>query len=82
MQVAELASRVMQLLLDLRPITNPNVASDLNVGFWMALAAAEGALDNVLINLESLPESEFVVTRNQRYQELKSLLKQFGTSNL
>ena len=82
MQVAELASRVMQSLLDLRPITNPHVASDLNVGFWMALAAAEGALDNVLINLESLPESEFVATRNQRYQELKSLLKQLGTSNL
>jgi formiminotetrahydrofolate cyclodeaminase len=52
------------------------------MGFWMALAAAEGALDNVLINLESLPESEFVVTRNQRRQELKSLLKQLGTSNL
>ena len=82
MQVAELASRVMQSLLDLRPITNPHVASDLNVGFWMALAAAEGALDNVLINLESLPESGFVVTRNQRYQELKSLLKQLGTTNL
>jgi glutamate formiminotransferase/formiminotetrahydrofolate cyclodeaminase len=82
MQVAELASRVMQSLLDLRPITNPHVASDLNVGFWMALAAAEGALDNVLINLESLPESEFVATRNQRYQALKSLLKQLGTSNL
>ena len=82
MRVAELACRVMQSLLDLRPITNPNVTSDLNMGFWMALAAAEGALDNVLINLESLPESEFVVTRNQRRQELKSLLKQLGTSNL
>lgn len=82
MRVAELACRVMQSLLDLRPITNPNVASDLNVGFWMALAAAEGALENVLINLKSLPESEFVVTQNQRHQELKSLLKQLGTSNL
>ena len=81
MRVAELACRVLQALLDLRPITNRHVASDLNVGFWMALAAAEGALENVLINLESLPESEFVVTRKQRYQELKSLLKQLGTSN-
>jgi formiminotetrahydrofolate cyclodeaminase len=48
----------------------------------MALAAAEGALENVSINLKFLPESEFVVTQNQRHQELKSLLKQLGTSNL
>lgn len=82
LQVAELACRVMQALLNLRAITNPSVASDLNVGFWMALAAAEGALDNVLINLTSLPESEFVITRKQRYQELKLLLKEIGTANL
>jgi formiminotetrahydrofolate cyclodeaminase len=82
MRVAQLACRVMQSLRDLRSITNPNVASDLNVGFWMALAAAEGALENVSINLKFLPESEFVVTQNQRHQELKSLLQQLGTSNL
>ena len=83
MQVAELACRVILALLDLQPITNPNVASDLNAGFWMAFAAAQGALDNVLINLTSLqPESEFVVTQKQRYQELKLLLKEIGTSNL
>ncbi|HEX2522913.1 MAG TPA: glutamate formimidoyltransferase [Terriglobia bacterium] len=82
LRVAELASGVMQSLLDLRSITNSNVASDLNVGFWMALAAAEGALDNVFINLKCLPESEFVVTRNLRYQELKRLLKELGTSSL
>jgi glutamate formiminotransferase len=82
LQVAELACRVALALLELQPITNPNVASDLNAGFWMAFAAAQGALDNVLINLTSLPESEFVVTRKQRYEELKQLLKEIGTSNL
>jgi glutamate formiminotransferase / formiminotetrahydrofolate cyclodeaminase len=82
MKVAEVACRVMQSLLELRSISNPNVASDLNVGFWMALAAAEGALENVMTNLESLPESEFVTAQNQRLQELKSLLKALGTAHL
>src|SRR5262249_26758112 len=82
MQVAELACQVMQSLLELRLITNPNVASDLNVGFWMALAAAEVALENVAINLKFLPESEFVSTQSERCQQLKALLKQLGTSNL
>ena len=81
-EVAELACQVMQSLLALRSITNPNVASDLNVGFWMGLAAAEGALENVAINLKFLPESEFVATQSQRCQELKALLKQLATPNL
>jgi methenyltetrahydrofolate cyclohydrolase len=82
MGVAELACRVMQSLLSLRSISNPNLASDLNVGIWMALAAAEGALENVAINLKSMPHSEFVAVQNRRYQELKSLLKQLGMANL
>jgi glutamate formiminotransferase / formiminotetrahydrofolate cyclodeaminase len=82
MGVATLASLVMQSLLDLRFITNPNLGSDLKVGFWMALAAAEGALENVMINLKALPESEFVAAQTKRYQELKSLLKQLAASNL
>jgi glutamate formiminotransferase len=81
-RVAELACRVMQSLLDLRSMTNPNLASDLNVGIWMALAAGEGALENVAINLQSMPPCEFVAAQNRRYQELKVFLKELGTSNL
>jgi formiminotetrahydrofolate cyclodeaminase len=72
----------MQSLLALRSITNPNLASDLNVGIWMALAAGEGALENVAVNLKAMPHSEFVAAQNRRYQELKSLLKQFCLANL
>jgi glutamate formiminotransferase len=82
MAVAERAYRVMQSLLDLRSITNPNLTSDLNVGFWMALAAAEGALENVVINLTALPESEFVAAHSRRQLELRNLLKELGKSNL
>lgn len=82
MHVAEVAYRVMQSLLELRSISNPNLTSDLNVGFWMALAAAEGALENVAINLKWMPESDFVSVQNQRHQELKGLVKQLCISNL
>jgi glutamate formiminotransferase len=82
MQVAEVSFRVAQSLLELRSISNPNVASDLKVGFWMALAAAQGALENVSINLESLEASDFAAAQSQRHQELKRLLKQLCESNV
>jgi formiminotetrahydrofolate cyclodeaminase len=82
MQVAEVACRVMQSLIELRPISNPNVAADLNVGVWMALAAAESALENVAANLKSLEASDFVTARSQRHEELKRFLRQQFASNL
>ncbi|MEW5975850.1 MAG: glutamate formimidoyltransferase [Acidobacteriota bacterium] len=79
MEVADLSCRVMQSLLELSAITNPNLASDLKTGFWLALAAAEAALENVAVNLTWLPHSEFVTAHTQRHQELRTLVKQVAS---
>jgi formiminotetrahydrofolate cyclodeaminase len=56
--VAERATEVAQVVSNLRPITNPNMSSDLTTASALAKAAREGALANVDINLGSMkPET-------------------------
>ena len=49
----------MQIAEGLRPITNPNMKSDLVTAAALARAAIEGALANVEINLGSLKDEGF-----------------------
>jgi len=62
-EVAEIAAK-------LRPITNPNMKSDLVTAIVLAKAALEGALANVEINLDSLkndsPKEEAFVTETRK----------------
>jgi glutamate formiminotransferase/formiminotetrahydrofolate cyclodeaminase len=58
--VAERAREVGQIVEKLKPITNPNMKSDLTTAAALARAAGEGALANVEINLESLKDEAFV----------------------
>jgi glutamate formiminotransferase/formiminotetrahydrofolate cyclodeaminase len=44
----------------LKPITNPNMASDLTVAGALVSAAIVGALANVDINLGSIKDEDFV----------------------
>jgi glutamate formiminotransferase len=60
LRVAERSREVSVILEALRPITSSKMASDLTVGLALARAAAEGALANVNINLESLNDEKFV----------------------
>jgi formiminotetrahydrofolate cyclodeaminase len=60
LSVAERAREVLRITEQLRPITNPNMKSDLVTAAALARAAIEGALANVEINLESLKDAEFV----------------------
>jgi glutamate formiminotransferase len=60
LSVAERAREVLGIIEQLRPITNPNMKSDLVTAVALARAAIEGALANVEINLESLEDAEFV----------------------
>jgi glutamate formiminotransferase / formiminotetrahydrofolate cyclodeaminase len=76
LRVAEDAYRTLLALQTLRPISNRNLASDLNVGFWMALAACQGALENVLINLNSIHDQVYVERKRKWSLELKELLRQ------
>ena len=56
--VAERASEVSAIVERLKPITNPNMKSDLTTATALARAAIQGALANVEINLESLQEKD------------------------
>jgi len=58
--VAERAKKVAGIAEKLKPITNPNMKSDLTTAIALARAAIEGALANVFINLESLKDAAFV----------------------
>ncbi len=74
--VAERAVRVAEIANELKPITNPNMKSDLVTAIALAKAALEGALSNVAINLDSiqatLPEDQsFVATTRERAATLK-----------
>ncbi len=81
LEVAEEARAILQCLLELRPISNPNLSSDLNTGIWMALASAQGALENVAVNLKSILDPAFVERNTRRWEELKILLKQICAEN-
>jgi len=75
--VAERAVEVREIAAALKPITNPNMSSDLTTAIALATAAFQGAFANVEINLSSIktdnPESEaFVAQTRIRADALKS----------
>ncbi len=75
--VAEKAVEVAEIAAKLKPITNPNMKSDLTTAIALAQAALEGALANVEINLDSLEndsrkDEAFVNATRQRAAVLKS----------
>jgi glutamate formiminotransferase len=74
--VAEQAAEIARIALALRPITNPNMASDLTTSIALARAALEGATANVEINLGSMKpgtaeEEAFVAQVRERMAALK-----------
>ncbi len=70
--VAERASEVAGIAEKLRPITNPNMKSDLTTSIALAQAAIAGALANVDINVESIKDAEFVAGVRGRVERLKT----------
>jgi glutamate formiminotransferase / formiminotetrahydrofolate cyclodeaminase len=74
--VAEKVCEVAEIATKLKPITNPNMKSDLTTAIALAKAALEGALANVEINLDALkkdsPKDEpFVIETQKRVADLK-----------
>jgi glutamate formiminotransferase / formiminotetrahydrofolate cyclodeaminase len=69
--VAEKVVEVARIATSLRPITNPNMKSDLTTAIALARAALEGALANVDINLDSLKDDAFVTETRKRAAALK-----------
>jgi glutamate formiminotransferase/formiminotetrahydrofolate cyclodeaminase len=69
--VAERVKEVAKIVESLKPITNPNMKSDLVTGMALARAGMEGALANVEINLESLKDEAFAAQVRQRVTALQ-----------
>ncbi len=69
--VAERAREVVGIAEGLRPITNPNMKSDLVTAVALAKAAIEGALANVDINLESLKDASFAAEVRKKAAALR-----------
>jgi len=69
--VAERAREVAAIVETLKPITNPNMKSDLTTALALSRAAMEGALANVEINLESLKDQVFAAETRKRALALR-----------
>jgi glutamate formiminotransferase len=77
LQVARAAAEVAAMAESLRAKTNPKAASDLTVAIALARAAAEGALANVEINVESMEagaEAKFVSDTRAKVAEIRKSL--------
>src|SRR5712692_8552244 len=66
LSVAERAREVARIAERLKPMTNPNMKSDLTTAAALARAAIQGALANVEINLESLKDSAFAAETRKK----------------
>ena len=71
MDTAQRAREVKDVIETLKPITSPNMASDLTVASSLASAAIVGALANVEINLGSLKDADFADEIRSRVVELQ-----------
>ncbi len=69
--VAHRAKEVADMAERLKPITNPNMKSDLTTAAALARAALEGAISNVEVNVESLDDQAFAAGARQRAAALK-----------
>jgi glutamate formiminotransferase/formiminotetrahydrofolate cyclodeaminase len=73
MEVAEKAAGLLHCFLELEPISNPNLKSDFQTGFWMAHAAIRGALANVAINLQSIRDEAFCGQLRERVRAIEEI---------
>jgi formiminotetrahydrofolate cyclodeaminase len=72
LSVAERASELARVIEELKPITNPKMASDLSVAASLCRAALEGAIANVEINLGDLKDPGFISEVRARVSSLRA----------
>lgn len=73
-EVAEIAATLLKSFQELEPVSNPNLKSDLQTGFWMAHAAIRGAMANVAINLKSIKDESFADKLKKRVQAVDKVI--------
>ncbi|HLY98876.1 MAG TPA: glutamate formimidoyltransferase [Candidatus Angelobacter sp.] len=71
LETAQKAREVADIVESLRPITNPNMASDLISAGALAQAAIRGALSNVQINLAEIKDAVFTADIRSKIQVLQ-----------
>jgi len=69
--VAESGCEIAAIVEKLKPITNPNMKSDLATASALAHAAIEGAMANVEVNLESMKDAAFAADVRKRAAALR-----------
>ena len=74
LETAESAKEVAFLLVAVRALAKPSVASDVTVGVLMALAAADGGIENVNANMKSQINQPFKDEMAGRIRQLKESL--------
>ena len=72
----------LHLIAEVALIGNPAAFSDLKVAQYMCQAGARGAMENVLINLPSIKDQEFVRIMNAKLAKLKKELDDFSKQNI
>ena len=72
----------LHLIAEVALIGNPSAFSDLKVAKYMCQAGARGAMENVLINLPSIKDQEFVRIINAKLAKLKQSLEDFSKQNI
>jgi len=71
LSVAQRAREVADIVERLKPITSPNMKSDLVTATALARAAIEGALSNVEVNVESMTDQAFASEARQKALALR-----------
>jgi glutamate formiminotransferase len=74
LRTAEAAGATAAIVHSLKPITNPNMASDLTVAASLARTALDGAEANVRINLQSITDAAFKQGVESKLQQAKALI--------
>ena len=72
----------LHLIAEVALIGNPAAFSDLKVAKYMCQAGARGAMENVLINLPSIKDQEFVRIINTKLAKLRQSLEDFSKQNI
>jgi glutamate formiminotransferase len=70
--VAQRSKEVGEIAERLKPITNPNMKSDLTTAAALARAAVASALANVEVNLEAMEDQTFASEARQQAESLRS----------
>jgi formiminotetrahydrofolate cyclodeaminase len=72
----------LQLILEVALVGNPSAFSDLKVAEFMCSSGAQGALENIIINLPSIKDQEFIRMVDAKVAKLKHSLEEFSKQKI